>query len=93
MGIGGNELLDSAEKQATSAIGDATIVTTDLPTIERVESERDAVEDALAAALKGATEAGKWDVVAQLAGELQARRVARSANVVAIGTLKAKVRP
>lgn len=44
----------------------------------------DPVESALAAALTGATEAGRWDVVAQLAGELQARRSARAGNVVAL---------
>lgn len=58
-----------------------------------MESERDAVEDALGVALKGATEAGRWDVVAQLAGELQARRVSRTGNVVAIGAAKARVKP
>jgi hypothetical protein len=37
----------------------------------------DAVEAALAKALEGATVAGRWDVVAQLAKELEARRLAR----------------
>jgi hypothetical protein len=37
----------------------------------------DAIEDALAKALEGATAAGRWDVVAQLAKELEARRLAR----------------
>jgi hypothetical protein len=36
----------------------------------------DAVQDALARALEGATAAGKWDVVSQLARELEARRLA-----------------
>ncbi len=49
----------------------------------------DPVEDALCAALKAATEAGRWDVVAQLAGELKARREALSAgNVVPIETAR-----
>jgi hypothetical protein len=39
------------------------------------------VEDALVAALAEATEAGRFDVVVQLAKELEARRKARS-NVV-----------
>jgi hypothetical protein len=44
------------------------------------------VETALAAALTRAAEAGRWDVVAQLARELEARRLAQAGNVV---TLKA----
>ena len=38
------------------------------------EPSVDAVEAALAEALRGATAAGEWAVVAQLAGELAARR-------------------
>lgn len=38
----------------------------------------DPVEAALAEALRGATRAGEWAVVAQLAGELEARRRARA---------------
>jgi hypothetical protein len=38
---------------------------------------QDALEMALAKALEGATAAGQFDVVALLAGELQARRLAR----------------
>jgi hypothetical protein len=34
------------------------------------------VEDALARAIAGAVAAGRWDVVAQLARELEARRLA-----------------
>jgi hypothetical protein len=37
----------------------------------------DAVEVALAGALKGAADAGRWDVVERLARELEARRKAR----------------
>ena len=48
-----------------------------------VASEADAIETALAAALAGATAAGRWDVVSQLAMELEARRIARVSNVVA----------
>ncbi len=46
------------------------------------------VEAALAAALAGAAEAGRWDVVAQLAKELEARRLASAFNVVPIDTAK-----
>lgn len=43
------------------------------------------VEDALAEALRGAAAAGRWDVVAQLARELEARRLASAGNVTPIG--------
>lgn len=49
-----------------------------------VPSEHDAVESALAKAIEGATSAGRWDIVAQLARELEARRVTRMGNVVAL---------
>lgn len=44
-------------------------------------AEPDHVESALATALVGATSAGEWTVVARLAGELEARRRARSQTV------------
>jgi hypothetical protein len=46
--------------------------------------------DPVEAALDRAAEAGRFDVVAQLARELEARRLARADNVV---MLKAKGRP
>ncbi len=49
-----------------------------------VTSAADAVEIALADALTKATAAERWDVVAQLARELEARRLARHANVVVL---------
>jgi hypothetical protein len=45
---------------------------------------RDPVEVALAKALTDASAAGRFDVVAQLAKELEARRLARLPNVVAL---------
>ena len=42
----------------------------------------DNVELALAKALQQAANAGRFDVVVQLARELEARRLARSSNVV-----------
>jgi hypothetical protein len=48
----------------------------------RPESEVDAVESALADALSAAAAASRFDVVAQLAKELEARRLARAGNVV-----------
>lgn len=51
----------------------------------------DPIEAALAEALRGATAAGRFDVVAQLASELQARRIARQApEVTSIATARAK---
>jgi hypothetical protein len=54
----------------------------------------DAVEAALAGALANATAAGEWAIVAQLARELEARRLARSGgNVVAIDAKARRGRP
>jgi hypothetical protein len=51
----------------------------------------DVVLGALAVALEAAAKAGRFDVVAQLARELEARRLASSPNVVAM-PVKARVR-
>jgi hypothetical protein len=48
------------------------------------------VEAALAKALEGAAAAGRWDVVSQLARELEARRLARMRNVVALSSAKTR---
>jgi hypothetical protein len=45
------------------------------------------VEDALGVALTRAAEAGRWDVVSQLARELEARRLA-SADVATLGGVR-----
>ena len=50
----------------------------------REKPNRATIEETLAAALEGAATAGRWDVVAQLAKELEARRLAASGNVVAL---------
>jgi hypothetical protein len=42
------------------------------------------MEVALAEAIRRASTAGQWDIVAQLAKELDARRRARSGNIVPI---------
>ena len=39
------------------------------------------LEDALAASIARASDAGRWDIVAQLAWELEARRLAASGIV------------
>jgi hypothetical protein len=57
------------------------------PVLDRARPVRDdahAVEEALAKALEGATAAGRWEVVSQLARELEARRLARMGNVVTL---------
>jgi hypothetical protein len=48
------------------------------------------VEDALARALSLAAAGQRWDVVAQLARELEARRLARAGNVVPLDTRREK---
>jgi hypothetical protein len=53
----------------------------------------DAVEAALAEALARAAEAGRFDVVAQLAKELEARRLARAGNVVPFSDERTKRKP
>jgi hypothetical protein len=50
----------------------------------------DQVEQALAEALVQAAGAGRFDVVAQLARELEARRLARAGNVVRLADERAK---
>ncbi len=54
------------------------------------EGHRDAVEAALADALTEAARAGRFDVVAQLAKELEARRLARAENVIALDARRAR---
>jgi hypothetical protein len=50
------------------------------------------VDGALARALEAAAAAGRFDVVAQLARELEARRLAESANVVALSAARPRTR-
>jgi hypothetical protein len=49
----------------------------------------DPLEVALASAISAASEAGRFDVVAQLARELEARRLSREPNIVALHQRKA----
>jgi hypothetical protein len=49
-----------------------------------VSASGDVVEGAIAAALECASAAGRFDVVAQLARELEGRRLASAGNVVAL---------
>jgi hypothetical protein len=48
------------------------------------------VDTALAFALTEAAKAGRFDVVAQLAKELEARRLANSPNVVALDSVRGR---
>ncbi len=51
----------------------------------------DPIDAALTEALKGASAAGQWQVVSQLAAELEARRVAKQApEVVSLAAARAK---
>jgi hypothetical protein len=52
----------------------------------------DPVELALADAIKKASDAGRFDVVAQLARELEARRLASAGNVVPLDSAKRRGR-
>jgi len=49
-----------------------------------VDHRVDSVEHALEKALDAATASGRWDVVVQLARELEARRVAPACNILRI---------
>jgi hypothetical protein len=83
------EIDDSRSIVKASAVGDPRSPEIDPREHEQGQSggNRDPVEDALAKALTEASMAGRFDVVTQLARELEARRLARTTgNVVDIGT-------
>jgi hypothetical protein len=67
-------------------VAERTIASVVAPTVASV----DAIETALAFALTEAAKAGRFDVVAQLAKELEARRLASSPNVVALDSARAR---
>jgi len=82
---------ESAETSAPSVadrrVNDADPATKDDATrreVSALSTAGDAIEAALAHALGCAAEAERFDVVAQLARELEARRLARSENVIAL---------
>jgi hypothetical protein len=64
----------------------------DLDQARRTRGQADGVEAALAKALEGATAAGRWDVVSQLARELEARRLA-SSGAIDLACERARRRP
>jgi hypothetical protein len=80
-----NENGRSTEKEAAFALasegGASTVSDNSRPSAPQ-PPPADAVEGALAEALARATAADRWDVVAQLARELEARRTALAGNVV-----------
>jgi hypothetical protein len=55
--------------------------------------ETDVVVATLAEAIKRAASAERWDVVAQLVREVEARRIARTGNVVKLESSRAKRSP
>lgn len=76
-------VISSERYRSSNPLGDA--VNTEAVSISGAlmgRSAGDEVETALAAALTPAATAGRFDVVAQLAKELEARRLARASNVV-----------
>ena len=74
-------------KNTEKRSADATKEDTRQPAVSVSASAVD-IEEAIAGALTAASAAGQWDVVAQLAKELEARRLARAGNVVALGARK-----
>jgi hypothetical protein len=63
-------------------VNDADHATQDDAKRREVSASRDVVESALARAIERATAAGRWDVVAHLAKELEARRPHQTGKVV-----------
>ena len=72
---------ETSPDTGSARLRSSAIVGADVRSASDPELAADAVEAALAAALQAATVAGKWDVVAQLARELEARRTARGGVV------------
>jgi hypothetical protein len=88
--LSGNRVVSNGDTHATSA--DDALNEAPLDRVldhgDPVQAETVDVEAALAKAIGEAAAAGRFDVVALLAGELQARRLAR----VGVATLDAKKR-
>jgi hypothetical protein len=85
--VGFETVETSAPNVADRRVNDAD-PTTQGDAKQREVSASVSVEDILGAALLRASEAGRWDVVAQLAKELEARRLAAAGNVVALNGAK-----
>ena len=84
---------DRTENPATCATQDDSrppeVLASHHPPAEGTEPS-DAVEAGLAKALSRAAEAGRFDVVAQLAPELGARRCAEAGNIVCLDDARQK---
>ncbi len=74
------ETYDSGPTHVDSRQLDATRVDVSARELVTIGQKKWTVEDALARAIEGAVSAERWDVVAQLAKELEARRLAASAS-------------
>jgi hypothetical protein len=81
-GVERTELPDQAEIRHSPEVGRE--VQPPGPSAESPTKTSDDVEAGLASALGLAATAGHFDIVAQLARELEARRLARTRNVVAL---------
>jgi integrase len=77
-GIEGAPIVVSTRNHVDSRSDDAPRVDVSARNQVDVGPSKSAVEDALAGAIADAARAGRWDVVAQLARELEARRLAEA---------------
>jgi hypothetical protein len=86
---------ETREAEETCSIGDPRSREIDAATGAEGQSRgnQDAVEVALAKAIEAAATAGRFDVVAQLARELEARRLAHWGNVHALDGKRAGRHP
>ncbi len=75
-------------RDVAASLSDVEAPSEGLPTLRADTS--DAVEEALGVALREAAIAGRFDVVAALARELEARRLAGASNVVSLDTARRK---
>jgi hypothetical protein len=83
----------SVAKSCENDAEDATQGDTLRRSVSALSPDEDAVEVALAGALARAADADRFDVVAQLAKELEARRLARAGNVVLLRGERSKRKP
>jgi len=100
VGAAGFEAADickNTEKSGTSWVGDSTAVGGSneakcaiAGSLNESLNESLDVESVLARAIEAATSAGRFDVVAQLCRELEARRLARLGNVVSLDSKRSK---
>jgi hypothetical protein len=80
----------SVAKRRENVVEEATEGDAKQREVSALSPDGDAVEEALAGALARAAEARRFDVVAQLAKELEARRLANAGNVVPFSRRRTK---